>query len=140
MAFVIGAISCAIAPAATMAVISEYKAKDPLTTTLLAVVGLDDAVAVIAFAIASGIGQPLVSGASNVSFYQMLGVPFLHIIESVATGTVFAIVLIHLAKLARTGELLLVVVFGTMCWRYQLPGRFINSSQYGGWLCRGKLR
>lgn len=112
MAFIIGAISCATAPAATMAIISEYKAKGSLTTTLLAVVALDDAIAVIAFAIASGVCQPLVGGASNVSFYQMLGVPFLHIIESVAIGTVFAIVLIHLAKLARARELLLVVVFG----------------------------
>ncbi len=112
LAFIIGAISCATAPAATMAIISEYKAKGSLTTTLLAVVALDDAIAVIAFAIASGICQPLVSGASNIAFYQMLGVPFLHIIESVAIGTVFAIVLIHLAKLARARELLLVVIFG----------------------------
>ena len=112
MAFIIGAVSCATAPAATMAIIREYRAKGPFTTTLLAVVGLDDAIAVIAFAIASGISQPLVNDAGSISFYQMLGIPFLHIGESIAIGIVFAIALIYTIRLARTRELLLVVIFG----------------------------
>ena len=112
MAFVIGAISCATAPAATMAIISEYRAKGPFTTTLLAVVGLDDAIAVIAFAIASSISQPLVNDAGSISLCQMLGIPFLHIAESISIGVVFAIVLMYMVRLARTRELLLVVVLG----------------------------
>ena len=80
--------------------------------TLLGVVALDDAIAVIAFAIALGISRPLVSGAGEISFYQMLGVPFLHIVGSVAIGVIFAIVLIYISRLARARELLLVVVFG----------------------------
>ncbi|MEA1869573.1 MAG: cation:proton antiporter [Euryarchaeota archaeon] len=112
MAFIIGAVSCATAPAATMAIISEYRAKGPFTTTLLAVVGLDDVIAVIAFAIASGISQPLVNDAGSISLCQMLGVPLLHIAESIAIGVVFAIVLMYIIRLARTRELLLVVIFG----------------------------
>jgi Kef-type K+ transport system membrane component KefB len=112
MAFIIGAVSCATAPAATMAIIREYRAKGPFTTTLLAVVGLDDAIAVIAFAIASGISRPLVNGAESISFYQMLGIPFLHIAPSVAIGIAFAIALMYVVRLARTRELVLVVVFG----------------------------
>ncbi len=112
MAFIIGAVSCATAPAATMAIVREYRAKGPFTTTLLAVVGLDDAIAVIAFAIASGISQPLVNDAGSVSLCQMLGVPFVHIGESIAIGIVFAVVLTYMIRLAKTRELLLVVVFG----------------------------
>jgi len=112
MAFVLGSIACATAPAAIMAVIDEYKAKGPLTTTLLAVVAIDDAIAVIAFAIALGISQPLVTGAGGFSFYQVLAVPFLHIAESVAIGVVFAFALIYIAKLIKRRELLLVIVFG----------------------------
>jgi len=112
MAFIIGAVSCATAPAATMAIISEYRAKGPFTTTLLAVVGLDDAIAVIAFAIASGISQPLVNDAGSISLCQMLGVPFVHIAESISIGVVFAIVLMYMIRLARTRELLLVVILG----------------------------
>ncbi len=111
MAFIIGAISCATAPAAIIAIINGYRAKGPLTTTLLAVVALDDAIAVIAFALALGICQPLVNGG-NISFYQMLGVPFLHIVESIAIGIFFGFALTYIAKLVRTRELLLVVVFG----------------------------
>jgi len=68
MALVIGAIASATAPAVTMAVIREFKAKGPLTTTLLAVVALDDAIAVIGFAVAVGIAQSLVSGG-GISLY-----------------------------------------------------------------------
>jgi len=112
LAFVIGAMACATAPAATMAIIREYKAKGPLTTTLLAVVALDDAVAVIAFAIALGIAQPLVSGAGGISLYQMLAVPALHIAASIGIGTAFGFALIYLAKLVKTRALMLVVVLG----------------------------
>jgi len=114
LAFITGAIACATAPAATMAVIGEYKAKGPFTTTLLAVVALDDAIAVIAFAIALGICQPLVGGVNSPSFYQMLGIPFLHIVESAAIGIVFGIALMYISRLVRTRELLLVVVFGVI--------------------------
>ena len=112
MAFIIGAVSCATAPAATMAIVREYKAKGPLSTTLLAVVALDDAIAVMAFAVAIGISEPLVSGAGGISFYQILGVPFLHIVESIAIGAAFAIVLIYINRLAKARELLLAMVFG----------------------------
>ncbi len=112
MAFIIGAISSATAPAAIMAIIHEYKASGPLTTTLMAVVALDDAIAVIAFAIALGISHPLVSGAGGISFYQMLGVPFLHIAEAIAIGILFGFALIYIVKLVKTPDLLLVIVFG----------------------------
>jgi len=112
MAFIIGAISCATAPAAIMAIIHECKASGPLTTTLLAVVALDDAIAVMAFAIALGISQPLMGGAGGISFYEMLGIPFLHIAESIAIGILFGFALIYIAKLAKTPDLLLVIVFG----------------------------
>jgi len=112
LAFIIGAISSATAPAATMAVIHEYKASGPMTTTLMAVVALDDAIAVIAFSIALGISLPLVNGAGGISFYQMLGVPLLHITEAIAIGILFGFGLIYIAKLVKTPDLLLVIVFG----------------------------
>jgi Kef-type K+ transport system membrane component KefB len=112
MAFIIGAVSCATAPAAVAAIISEYKAKGPFTTTLLAVVALDDAIAVIAFAITLGVSQPLVSGVGGVSLYQVLGAPGLYIAQSMGIGAAFAFALIYITRLVKTRELLLVVVFG----------------------------
>ncbi|MEA2053124.1 MAG: cation:proton antiporter [Euryarchaeota archaeon] len=112
IAFVIGAVSCATAPAATMAIIHEYKAKGPLTTTLLAVVALDDAIAIGAFSIALGISKPLVSGIGGVSLIQMLGIPFLQIAESIAIGIVFGFALVYISRVIRIRELLLVIIFG----------------------------
>ena len=114
MAFIIGAIASATAPALTLAIIHELRARGPLTTTLLAVVALDDAIAVIAFAIAVGVAQPLVSGVGGVSFYQILTVPFLHILESVGIGAAFGFALINIAKLVKTRKLVLVVVLGVI--------------------------
>ena len=114
MAFIIGAISCATAPAATMAIISEYRAKGVMTTTLLAVVAIDDAVAVVAFAIARSVSQPLVSNTANTSFPQLLGIPLLGIVEALALGVAFAIALVYVNRLVRTRPLLLVAVLGTI--------------------------
>lgn len=115
MAFIIGAISCATAPAASMAIVSQYKAKGPLTTTLLAVVALDDGIAVIAFALAVGICQPLVNGSiTSLSLNQMLFSPLFHIFGSIAVGIVLAFVLIYVSKFVKTRELLLVLVFGAI--------------------------
>ncbi len=114
MALVVGAIASATAPAVTMAIIREYKARGPLTTTLLAVVALDDAIAVIAFAIAIGIAQPLVSGSSGISLYQMLAVPALEIAKSIGIGTALGFALVYLTKLAKTRALLLAAVLGTI--------------------------
>jgi Kef-type K+ transport system membrane component KefB len=112
LALVIGAIASATAPAVTMAVIREYKARGPLTTTLLAVVALDDAIAVIAFAIAMGIAQPLVNGGSGVALYHMLAAPSLQIAKSIGIGTALGFALVYLTKLAKTRALLLTVVLG----------------------------
>ena len=112
MALVLGAMASATAPAAVMAIVREYKAKGSFTSTLLAVVALDDAIAVIAFAIALGIAQPLVNGAGGVSLYQILAVPALEIGQSIGIGAAFGFALIYLAKLVKTRALLLVMVLG----------------------------
>ena len=67
---ILGAIATATAPAATIMVINQYKAKGPLTSILLPIVALDDAVGLIVFAISSGIAKGLSFGTVNlVSFW-----------------------------------------------------------------------
>ena len=46
-ALILGAVASATAPAATVYVIQQYKTEGPLTSTILAVVGIDDAFALI---------------------------------------------------------------------------------------------
>jgi Kef-type K+ transport system membrane component KefB len=61
---VIGAISSATAPAATVMVIKEYKAKGPFTDLLLSVVAIDDAVALMLFGINAAIANVIINGTS----------------------------------------------------------------------------
>lgn len=112
MALIIGAIASATAPAVTMAVIRELKARGPMTTTLLAVVAIDDAIAVIAFAVAAGISGPLISGIGGYSLHGMFGVPAIEIAQSIGIGAALGFGLLYLSKLMKTRALLLAVVLG----------------------------
>jgi Kef-type K+ transport system membrane component KefB len=106
IAFILGAIASATAPAVIMAIVHEYRAKGPFTTTLLSVV-----VAIISFTIAISIITPLTMVASSLSVYEML-FPILGIIESIAIGVLLSLVLIYVAKLVKSRSMLLVIVLG----------------------------
>ena len=62
---VLGAIAAATAPAATIMVIKQYRAKGPVTETLLSVVAIDDATALILFSLAVAVAQALANGAAS---------------------------------------------------------------------------
>ena len=81
---ILGAIATATAPAATIMVINQYKAKGPLTSILLPIVALDDAVGLIVFAISTGIAKGLSFGTVNL--VSILVNPLLEIIASLAMG------------------------------------------------------
>jgi len=77
MGLLAGAISLATAPAATLAIVDEKRSKGPLTTSLLGLVALDDALAVVAFTLALGAAILLLGGGEEVSpwllFLEELG-------------------------------------------------------------------
>lgn len=83
-AIVLGAIASATAPAATLMVVKQYKAKGPLTDILLPVVALDDAVGLILFAVSFGIAKAIKIGA--ISIISILVEPLLEIILSLGLG------------------------------------------------------
>lgn len=88
-AIVLGAIATATAPAATLMVVRQYKAKGPLTDILLPVVALDDAVGLVVFAISFGVAKALNSGA--VSILSIILEPLLEVILSLALGFVMGL-------------------------------------------------
>ena len=93
LVLVLSAIASATAPAATLMVIKQYNARGPLVNTLLPVVALDDAAALILFAILFQLASALSGG--TISLYTVLLKPLLEIIISLAIG-VFLGVLISL--------------------------------------------
>ena len=85
-AIILGAVASATAPAATLMVVRQYKAKGPLTDILLPIVALDDAVGLILFAASFGVAKSLMSG--HVDLISVILEPVLEITLSLALGTV----------------------------------------------------
>ena len=83
-AIVLGAVASATAPAATLMVVKQYKAKGPLTDILLPVVALDDAVGLILFAISFGVAKAINSG--RVDVLSIIVEPLLEVVLSLALG------------------------------------------------------
>lgn len=93
----LGAIATATAPAATLMVVRQYKAKGPLTKLLLPIVALDDAVGLVVFAVSFGIAKTLVSG--TVDLISILLNPMVEIVCSLVLGAFMGWVLTMLEKL-----------------------------------------
>jgi len=85
MALVIGAICAATAPAATLAIVHEYRAQGALTSTLLGVVALDDALTILLYAVSVGIAQSFVNSGAP-SLVQHLLRPGVSVLISLALG------------------------------------------------------
>jgi Kef-type K+ transport system membrane component KefB len=86
---VLGAIAAATAPAATIMVIKQYRASGPMTDTLMAVVAIDDAVALIAFGFAVTIAKTMntgVSGGIVMSLLEPIGEVLLSLVIGVIMG------------------------------------------------------
>lgn len=83
---VLGAVATATAPAATMMVVNQYKAKGPLTNMLLPVVALDDAVGLVVFAVSFGVAKTMISG--TFSLLSVILNPILEIVCSLTLGAV----------------------------------------------------
>ena len=85
-AIVLGSVATATAPAATLMVVKQYKAKGPVTDILLPVVALDDAVGLVVFAISFGIAKSITTGAVDV--LSVILEPLLEVFLSLALGFV----------------------------------------------------
>ena len=86
-AITLGAIASATAPAATLMVVKQYKAKGPVTDILLPVVALDDAVGLVLFAISFGVAKSLGAGAA-IGVVSVVVEPLLEILCSLALGAI----------------------------------------------------
>ena len=94
----LGAIATATAPAATLMVVREYKAKGPLTQLLLPIVALDDAVGLIVFAVSFGIAKSMVEGGA-MDLVSILVNPLVEILVSLVLGALMGWILTQLEKM-----------------------------------------
>lgn len=109
-AITLGAIATATAPAATLMVVRQYKAKGKLTDILLPVVALDDAVGLVVFAVSFGIAKAMSSGAFDM--VSILVEPLLEIVLSLGLGAVMGMILTELEKLFNSNSNRLSLTIG----------------------------
>ena len=83
-AIILGAVASATAPAATLMVVRQYKAKGPVTKILLPIVALDDAVGLVLFAVSFGIAKALHLG--NADIVSVIVEPILEVVLSLLLG------------------------------------------------------
>ncbi len=118
MALIFGSMAPASAPAGTVAIIHEYKAKGSLTQALYAVVGFDDGLAIIIFGFAAAVSKSLLMaetpGHVSEGFFHMLKAPTLEIILSIVVGTVLGFILCQLVRFIKNSRDMLIIVFGVI--------------------------
>lgn len=107
----LGAIATATAPAATLMVVRQYKAKGPLTSLLLPIVALDDAVGLIVFAVSFGIAKTLATGALDM--ISIVVTPIVEIIASLGLGAIMGWLLTQFEKMfnSNTNRLNMTIAF-----------------------------
>lgn len=96
VAIVLGAIASATAPAATLMVVRQYKAKGKLTDLLLPIVALDDAVGLMLFAVSFGIAKALMVG--KVDVLSLIVEPLLEVVLSLILGFVMGCLLTFIER------------------------------------------
>ncbi len=108
---ILSAIATATAPAATLMVVRQYKAKGPLTDLLLPIVALDDAVGLVIFAVLFGVAKAVDGG--SLSALSIIVEPLIEIFASLIVGAVLGFVLSKLEKLfhSNSNRLSLVITF-----------------------------
>lgn len=89
LAIIFASLASATAPAATVDVLKQYQAEGPLTTILFAVVGIDDAIALLLFSISTPFAISYAGGAGSFEVNQIVA-PLLEILGSIVLGVLLA--------------------------------------------------
>ncbi|MGA1825280.1 MAG: cation:proton antiporter [bacterium] len=119
IAMILGAISSATAPAATVAVIREYKAHGPLTDTLMAIVAFDDAVCLVLFSIVTAVVGFLTCSSQSFSVLNLLE-PFCEIIGSLLVGSILGFIAIFFLRWIKERHEIVVMILGMAFWGSEL--------------------
>ena len=132
-AIVLASVATATAPAATLMVVKQYKAKGPVTDILLPVVALDDAVGLVVFAISFGIAKSISTGTVDV--LSVILEPLLEVVLSLGLGFIMGFLFTQCEKHfhSRSKRMAVSVTFVMMtvaisCIRFDVGGIHIGFS------------
>ncbi len=113
LGLLLGAISSATAPAATVDVLWEYKSRGILTRTILAIVALDDGLALLLYGIAGSFAAVLLGNGHDSLFLTVLE-PIWDIVGAILLGIVIGAVLVAVYKYVKESEKLLTLTIASV--------------------------
>lgn len=116
LSLILGSLGVATAPAGTFIVLDEYKAKGPVTNTLLAIVSLDDSIAIVIFSFAAAFAKHLVNIdiEEKTTFLSNLQQPLIEIGGAIVLGLILGIVVSYIAKKLHNKRELLVIALAAI--------------------------
>lgn len=112
MALLLGAIASATAPAATVAIASELRARGPMVSTLFGVVALDDAFCITLFGFIMAFAAAMIGAATQGGPIAMILHPLREILVSVLIGVVLGYVVHRLVLNRKKSNEIIVIVLG----------------------------
>jgi Kef-type K+ transport system membrane component KefB len=117
LSLIFGSIAPASAPAGTVAIIQEYKAKGPLTKALFSVVGFDDGLGIIIFGFAAAFAKSFLAqeaGAEAGSLLMLLSGPFKEVVFSIVIGLALGFIFCLLARKLKSARDIFILMFATI--------------------------
>ena len=115
-ALALGAIASATAAASTMMIVKQYKTKGPVTNTLLPVVALDDAVALVAYGLSMAVAN-VISSSGSAPVGKLLIAPCIEIFGGLLFGAVLGVIMTLLVKVytGRGNRLAITIMMICLC-------------------------
>lgn len=113
LALILGSVSAATAPAATVLVLREYNSRGPLTSTLLGVVAVDDAICLVIYALSSAVAKVYVNH-ETITIQKVLFLPMEEILLSIVVGSILGIFLSYLLRISTKNTEMLPFIIGTL--------------------------
>ena len=126
LSLLLGAIAAATAPAQTIMVINQYKAKGSLTSMLMSVVAIDDAVALVGFGFAVTIVNTMSSTVDTNIILSILS-PLYEIFISVVIGGVFSILMKLIFKFFKKPSNVICITIAFVLITYYLAEKIHGS-------------
>lgn len=127
VAMIFGAIATATAPAATVVVMRELRSAGPLTSTLLQVVALDDAVGLMIFGLFIPIARSSLLGRMDTSLLTMIGLPVVEIVGALVGGALLGLLLGYALRFVSGTDVGVALTVGTLLLGAGLAARFSLS-------------
>lgn len=126
LAIMLGAVAAATAPAQTIMVIKQFGAKGPLTSMLMSVAAIDDAVALIGFGIAATVVQ-IMSSSTAVNILAFL-TPVFEIGISFLFGAAVSLIMKFLFRWFKKHSNRICIITGGILLTYWLSDLLHGSS------------